>query len=154
MKKIKQTAIDPVELKVLNLLLKNSRQSIRMLARKAGLSAATVMKRLHRLEHAGVIQGYTAQLDYEALGYDIPVLIDLQVSKGKLFQVERKIATHPNVIAVYDTTGGFDATIIAIFKTRRAMDAFLKLIQSYDFVERTETRVILNVIKDARLTVD
>ena len=52
--------------------------------------------------------------------------IDRLVAKGKLFHVEKKIASHPNIYAVYDTTGHFDATIIAKFKNTRSMDNFLK----------------------------
>ncbi|RMF04981.1 Lrp/AsnC family transcriptional regulator, partial [Candidatus Woesearchaeota archaeon] len=59
-----------------------------------------------------------------------------------------KIAADPHVTAVYDNTGDFDATVIAKFKNRRGLDSFLKKIQTYDFVERTETRMILNTIKE------
>lgn len=146
--------IDATDRKILNLLAADSRQSMRELATKSGVSAATVMKRLHTLEKEKIISAYTVTLDLDKLGYDIPVIIDLRISKGKLFQVEKKIASHTNVTAVYDTTGSFDATIIASFKSRRSMDYFLKQIQAYDFVERTQTRLILNTIKDRRLHVD
>ena len=94
-----------------------------------------------------IIKKYTANIDYEKLGYDIPVIIELKITKGKLFEVEKKISKNPNVSFVYDTTGELDATLIARFKTRRAMDNFLKHIQAYDFIERTNTKLILNVIK-------
>ncbi len=139
--------------KILNILVDNSRLSLRQIAKKAGVSVATVMHHVNRLVHEKVIKGYTAKLDYEKLGFDIDVLIEIRISKGKLFEVERKIATHPNVFAIYDVTGNFDAVILARFPTRRLMDAFLKKIQTYDFVERTETKLILSTIKEENIKI-
>jgi DNA-binding Lrp family transcriptional regulator len=82
------------------------------------------------------------------LGYDIKVIIQLRISKGKLFEVEKKISRNSSVFAVYDVTGDFDAIILARFKSRKAMDTFLKEIQTYDFVERTHTSFILNTMKE------
>lgn len=141
-------SINELDKKILNLLLKNSRQSYRRLAKKLGISVATVLKHVKKLEKMGIIRKYTCSLDYEKLGYDILVIIEIRIAKGKLIEVEKKIATHRNVYAVYDHTGAFDATLIARFKNRRALDNFVKLIQSYDFVERTETKLVLNTIKE------
>lgn len=131
----------------------DSRLSLRKIAKKAGISPATAMGRIRRLEKGGCIKRYSALLDYELLGYDIDVLIDIKISKGKLFELERKLAKSRNVFAVYDCTGEFDAAVLARFKNRRAMDAFLKKIQKYDFIERTNTRLILNTIKDEHVKI-
>ena len=79
------------------------------------------------------------------------MIVEIRIAKGKLFDVEHKIASNNNVVAVYDVTGSFDAIVIARFRTRREMDAFLKKIQQYDFVERTETKFILNTIKEKQV---
>ncbi|MFH0898227.1 MAG: Lrp/AsnC family transcriptional regulator [bacterium] len=142
-------SIDEKDKKILSELMQNSRQSYREIAKKVELSTATVMHRVDELEKNGIIKKYTAHVDYEKLGFDVQVLIDLRVSKGKLFEVEKKIAKHPNISAVYDTTGEFDVTLVAKFKNRRAMDSFLKTIQTYEFVERTNTKLILNIIKES-----
>ncbi len=134
--------------RILNTLLENSRLSYREIAKKLGISTATVMHRVNELEKEKVIRKYTAIIDYEKLGYDITVIIQMQVSKGKLEQVEKKIAQNPHVFAVYDITGEFDIIIIAKFKNRKLMDAFIKLIQTYDFVLRTNTHLVLKTIKE------
>ena len=107
----------------------------------------------NKLEKEKVIEKYTAKLDYEKIGYDVEVMIELRISKGRLFEVEKKIAAHPNVFAIYDVTGAYDAVILARFPTRRQMDNFLKKIQTYEFVERTETKLILNTIKEENIGV-
>jgi len=111
------------------------------------------MHHIRKLEKDGVIKKYTSKIDYEKAGYDIEVIIEIRISKGKLFEVEKKIATDPNVFAVYDMTGEFDAALLARFRNRREMDNFLKKLQTYEFVERTETKLILNTIKEESIGV-
>lgn len=143
--------IDKKDQDIINVLIDDSRLSYRKIAKKVDLSVATVLNRIKRLEKENIIKGYSAIVDYEKLGYDVWVIIQIRISKGKLFDVEQKIATHPNVFIVYDHTGDFDTTIVAKFKTRKLMDNFLKKIQTYDFVERTETKLILNTLKEDQI---
>ncbi len=143
--------IDKKDQDIINVLIDDSRLSYRKIAKKVDLSVATVLNRIKRLEKENIIKGYSAIVDYEKLGYDVWVIIQIRISKGKLLDVEQKIATHPNVFIVYDHTGDFDATIVAKFKSRKLMDNFLKKIQTYDFVERTETKLILNTLKEDQI---
>src|SRR3989338_2565698 len=145
--------IDNKDKAILNVLLENGRWSYREIAKKVGMSVATIMHRVHALEKEKIIEHYSAQLDYEKLGYDITIIVEMQVSKGKLEDVEKKIAKHPNVVAVYDVTGAFDVIIIAKFKNRKLMDAFLKHIQTYDFVLRTNTQLVLKTMKERQISV-
>lgn len=138
---------------VLKALMKNSRLSYRQIAKKTGISIATVMHKAKELEKEGIIKNYTAHIDYDKMGYDVQVMVHVRVSKGQLSEVEQKIAKHSNVFAVYDITGDFDVAIIAKFKNRRTLDGFLKKIQKYDFVERVQTILILNVIKEENLEI-
>jgi Lrp/AsnC family transcriptional regulator for asnA, asnC and gidA len=140
--------LDATDKGILGALVENSRLSYRQLAKRLRISPATVMHRVGRLEKEGVIRNYTVSLDHEKLGLDVSVLIEVRVARGKLLDVERRIAGHPNVSAVYDVTGDFDAVIVATFPNRKAMDAFLKKLQTFEFVERTETKLILNTIKE------
>ena len=140
--------LEETDKKILNIIIENSRLSLRQIAQKAGVSVATVMHHLKALEKEGIIKKYTAKLDYEKMGYDVEVMIEIRVSKGRLLDVEKKIAMDSNIFAVYDVTGAFDALVLARFPTRRKMDNFLKRIQTYEFVERTETRLILRTMKE------
>ena len=146
--------IDDTDKKILNVLVGNSRLSLRQIAKKVDVSVATVMHRINKLEQEKIIRKYTAQLDYEKIGYDIEVLIEIRISKGRLLDIEKKIAVHPNVFAVYDVTGAFDAVLLARFQTRRQMDSFLKKIQTYEFVERTETKLVLQAVKEENIGVE
>ncbi len=138
--------IDKRDLEIISLLLENSRVSAREIARRLRLSTGTVQARIKRLEEMGVIKGYTLELNLEELGYQFPVLIDIKVSKGKMRIIEEKLSQMDNVSAVYDITGEYDITVIARFRTRRELDAFIKHLQEMEYIERTNTKLILNVI--------
>lgn len=135
---------------ILDLLLQDARLSYRELARKLGISVATAAAHVSRLEKEGVIRGYSVRLNYEKLGFNFPVIIEVKVAHGKLFDVEKKLAQDPHVYMVIDHTGGTDATLIARFRDREGLDRFVKHIQSIKFVERTETKLILNIIKETQ----
>ena len=143
--------LDPLDKNILDVLLEDSRYSFRQIAERVKVSPATVLNRIKELEKNGVIRQYTTLLDYEKLGYDVEVIIEVRISKGKLFEVEKQIAHHPNVFAVYDVTGDFDAILLTRFTDRKKMDAFLKKLQTFDFVERTHTRMILHTIKEKQV---
>ena len=148
---VQQVVLDKTDEKILNELLANAKTPLREMARRVGTSFVTVMNRIKKMERQGVIQKYTCRGDYERLGYDVHILVEMRIAKGRLIELERKIARSPNVLAVYDTTGDYDAVILARFKSTRAMDSFIKEIQTYDFVERTNTKLILNTIKEDAL---
>ncbi|MEK6900265.1 MAG: Lrp/AsnC family transcriptional regulator [Nanoarchaeota archaeon] len=146
--------LKPKDSEIVNILVDEARLSFREIAKKSGVSVVTAINKVRELEKQGILKGYSAEIDYEKAGYDVHALIQMQISKGKLFEVENKIAVHPNVFAIYDVTGNFDALIIAKFKSRKSLDVFLKKIQAYDFVQRTETQLILNTIKEKNIKVE
>jgi len=140
--------IDDVDRKILNELLRDCRRSYRSLARRAGVSVGTVLSRIRKLEKAGVIRGYSALLDHEKLGYQLTVVAEITVLKGKLLEMEEAISRLSNTCAVYDVTGLTDALVIAKFHTREELSRFTKNLLSMPFVDRTNTHVVLTTIKE------
>jgi Lrp/AsnC family transcriptional regulator for asnA, asnC and gidA len=143
--------IDETDKKILNLLADNAKMPLRDLAKVLNVSFVTVMNRIKKLEKEKVITKYCTKINFEKLGYDTTVIIQVIISKGKLFELEKKIASSPEIYAVYDTTGSYDALVIGKFKSTRSMDNFIKKLQTFDFVERTNTMLVLNTIKDAQI---
>ena len=141
--------MEEIKLNILEILSEDGRKSLRSIADTLSKSSITIKKHLEEMEEKGIIKSYGVQIDYEQLGYEIIALIEITVSKGKLLEVENKIAHNPNVFAVYDITGTYDALILARFKTRAKLSEMIKdeLLAS-PYVERTNTHLVLNVIKE------
>lgn len=140
--------IEPIDLRIVNVLLVDARLSYRQIAARLGVSTATVAHRIRNMEGSGVIRGVFPLIDYEKLGYYFHVMTQVKVKHGRLFDVERRISALPHVYAVYDHTGGTDATVLARFRERADLDKYLKTMQAIPHVERTETQLVLNIIKD------
>jgi len=143
-----QMDIDEVDRKILSELLRDCRRSYRSISRRAGVSVGTALARIRRLERAGVIKGYSALLDHEKLGYQLTVVAEITVSKGKLLEMEEAISKLPNTCAVYDVTGLTDALIVAKFRSREELSKFTKNLLSMPFVDRSNTHVVLTTIKE------
>ncbi|OGS50889.1 MAG: AsnC family transcriptional regulator [Euryarchaeota archaeon RBG_16_68_12] len=139
--------LDELDTRILRRLNENARQSFRDIARALRVSISTVSNRVKRLEGEGVVLGYAPILDEKKLGYDLLAVIGIRISKGKLLEVQRKIARDDKVVEVYDVTGEYDSMIIARFRNTRELDAFIKRLVAMENVERTYTQVVLNVVK-------
>ena len=140
--------LDDLDKEILKILSVKGAISHRKIAKDLERSPVTISKHIKELEDKGIINGYTININYEKLGYDIIAMIELTISKGKMLEVERDIAHYPNIFAVYDITGTYDAIILARFKTRSELSGLLKIINSYDYVVRTNTHIILNIVKE------
>ena len=140
--------MDDKDIKILTHLLIDARQSARQLAHRMGVSTVTMISRIKKLEQSKIIQGYYARLDHELLGYDITAIIEIKTTKGKMLEIENKIAKQDNVIAVYDITGDADTIVIAKFKDRKSLSSFVKKLLEIPNVENTVTHIVLNTIKE------
>jgi DNA-binding Lrp family transcriptional regulator len=134
--------------KILKALLEDARFSSRQIAKNVGVSVGTVLSRTKKMEDEGLIRGYSVILDHEKLGYELTVVTEITVAKGKLVETENEIAKISNVCSVYDVTGLTDAVIVAKFKSREDLGAFTKRLLMLPYVERTNTHVVLTTVKE------
>ena len=139
---------DDVTAKVLDEYLQDSRQSIREVARKVGVSSGTVASRLKEMENTGVIRRYSAILDYEKLGYELTTITEITVSDGKMIEVGEAIAKLSQATGVYNVTGDADIMIVGKFRTRKELSDFTKMILTIPHVLRTKTHLVLNTMKE------
>lgn len=140
--------LNDTDVKILKGLLEDARFSSRQIAKNVGVSVGTVLSRIKKMEDEGLIKGYSVILDHEKLGFQLTVLTEITVSKGRLLETEQEIAKIPNVCAVYDVTGLTDAIIIAKFKNREDLGAFTKKLLALPYIERTNTHVVLTSVKE------
>jgi DNA-binding Lrp family transcriptional regulator len=141
-------SLDETDVKILRALTVDARLSSRQIAKQCDVSIGTALSRIKRMEKEGIIRGYSALLDQEKLGYELTVVTEITVSKGRLLEVENEIARLSNVCCVYDVTGEIDAAVIAKFKNREDLGKFTKRLLAIPHVERANTHVVLTTIKE------
>ena len=142
--------LDDLDLNILRHLNTDARKSFRDLAREVKASISTVSNRIHRLEAEGVITGYAPLIDEAKTGFDIMAVVGVEIHKGKLLDVQRRIAKDDRVTHVYDVTGEWDSIVVVRLRNTRELDAFIKRLGSMEYVENTYTQVVLNVVKEER----
>jgi Lrp/AsnC family leucine-responsive transcriptional regulator len=72
-----RTELDPVDLHLVRLLVADGRRSYADLARETGLSTSAAHQRVRRLEQRGVVTGYAARVDPDALGLPLAAFVSV-----------------------------------------------------------------------------
>lgn len=98
-------SFDLVDVRLLEALQADARASLSELGRQLGLSQPAVSQRVRRLEEAGVIRGYHAEVDAAALGLGIRAVVRLRTTHAHLKPALRRFEELPEVLSVYRLTG-------------------------------------------------
>jgi Lrp/AsnC family leucine-responsive transcriptional regulator len=136
---------DATDRAILELLQENCKQPLAAIGEKVGLSAPAVVERIHKLEEAGVVVGYTALLDPRKLGRDITAFIGVSTDRpGAIDRVEAEVGAMDEVLECHHVTGGY--TLMLKVKTRNteSLEQLIDGVRGVDGVSRTETMVVLS----------
>ncbi len=144
------STLDDLDRSILEELNVDARHSHREIAHRLKVSPTTVSARVARMEAQGVIRGYIPVLDDEQLGWDLWAVVGIRISKGRLREVEERLGRDARAYAIYDVTGDNDALLIGRFRDRRDLDRFVKHALQDPNVERSNTMVVLNRVKEDR----
>ncbi|MAD72983.1 MAG: AsnC family transcriptional regulator [Euryarchaeota archaeon] len=140
--------LDEIDKKIIRVLEDDARTSLRKISELVKVSLGTVSNRVKKMEKNGVIKGYSVILDPDQIGWELNVVIGLRIQKGRLIEIQEKIAKDSRVHGVYDVTGDFDSMVIARAKNRKDLDDLSKNVLSIDGVERSITHLVLNTVKE------
>jgi Lrp/AsnC family leucine-responsive transcriptional regulator len=100
-----EMVIDDVNARILGELQTDARLPVAELARRVGLSPPAVSERVQRLEAAGVIRGYRADVDPRALGFALTVVIRLRPAPRELTKAAELARATPEVVDCKRVTG-------------------------------------------------
>jgi Lrp/AsnC family transcriptional regulator of ectoine degradation len=120
--------LDDRDLKMLAILREEGRISKAELAKRINLSAAPCWERLKRLEDAGIITGYRAEVSVRKLAAHIVVFmaVELEQHRADDFALfERAIAPLDEVVACWAVGGGFDYILQIV---TRDIDSYQRLV--------------------------
>jgi DNA-binding Lrp family transcriptional regulator len=137
--------LDDTDRAVLDARIRDARAGVRDIAKQTGIVANRVDDRISRLESAGVIRGYTARVDYDALGYDVTALLRLSATDDSILQ---RLRDNPRFVAVYAVTGPEDAVAIGKFRDTDEMNAVVTELLTDDAVTALNTSIALDVIRE------
>jgi Lrp/AsnC family leucine-responsive transcriptional regulator len=124
--------LDEVDRRILRVLQAEGRATYDDLAQRVGLSASAVLRRVKRLEDAGVIARYVAVLQAEAVGLALTAYINVRLEKQGQAQQRNPVETFrasvqawPEVVECAALTGDMDYLLRVVVKDMAHFSQFI-----------------------------
>ncbi|MBI5812327.1 MAG: Lrp/AsnC family transcriptional regulator [Meiothermus silvanus] len=133
--------LDETGWEILELLQQDARVPFSELGRKVGLSAPAVAERVRRMEDAGIITGYRAQVNLQALGYAMTAIIRLSSPAEKCTLAGHKLAELPEVLEAHRVTGE-DSWVVRV--AVRSVEHLERLINQINLYGDSNTAIVLS----------
>ena len=141
--------MDPIDHKIVALLVENARRSYDDIGQQVSLSAPAVKRRVDRLRSSGALRGFTAIVDHAALGDQTEALVELFYAPGTLLDgVAESLRAHPEVVEAWSVTGEADAIARVRTGDNADLERVIMDLQRDGLVVRTRSQVILSALVD------
>jgi DNA-binding Lrp family transcriptional regulator len=142
--------IDAIDRRILAELQQDGRMTNVELARRVGISAPPCLRRVRRLEEAGIIRGYHADTDPQLLGWEIAffVIVGLESQKeAALAAFESMVADWPQVRECHMIRGGGDFLLKLVARDTAQENELTRRLTEAPNVARVQT---LQTIRTSR----
>ena len=142
--------MEDIDRKIVALLMRDGRMSYTDLGKSTGLSTSAVHQRVRRLEERGVIRGYAAVVDHEAVGLPLTAFISIKpIDASQPDDAPDRLAGVPEIEACYSVAG--DENYILKVRVGRPADLenLLARIRSSANVS-TRTTIVLSTAYENR----
>ena len=137
--------MDPVDQRIIALLVADARTSYADIGVKVSLSAPAVKRRVDRLRARGIIKGFTAVIDPAAVGWTTEAFVELFCT-GRTTPAQITVATrrHPEVVGAYTVSGEADALVHLRAADIGHLERALERLRAEPFVTSTRSMVVLS----------
>ena len=107
-----RVAIDAIDRKILQYLIKNARMPFLEIARECGISGAAIHQRVKKLDDAGVILGSRLEVDPKMLGFDVCAIIGIRVQDPTMnIETVRNLKKIPEIVECHFLTGQYNILV-------------------------------------------
>lgn len=123
--------LDETGWRILHALQENARISFSELGQRVGLSAPAVAERVRRMEDAGIIKGYHAEIDTVKVGYPITAIIRMGSMGGRCSRMTASAEQIPEVLECYRITGSDSLVMKVMASTVEHLEAIIDRLSEY-----------------------
>ena len=142
--------LDATDRAILRILQEDARTPFSEVARRIDMSSATVHDRVGRMEEAGVIEGYHAEVDAKSVGYGVSAFVGLRTEQGREEDALRRLSELEGVREIHLTTGEWDVMLRVYAEDTDALrDLMFDHVANMDGFSRSQTMVILGTDYEA-----
>lgn len=140
--------MDEIDRKLLRALAANARSTGTALAAASGASESTVSSRLRALQSSGVVRGYHADLNLDALGVTVQALIAVRlvsIVKEDVEGFRDEAPSWPGVLGLFQVAGADDFLLhVAARNASELRDFVIEHLAAHPAVAHTETNLIFD----------
>ena len=140
--------LDELDYDILRILAKNCNKSAREIAKELNKSPTTIVLRLRKLRHLGIVRSCKAEIDYTKIGYNLIVILQLAAEHKELDKIVQTLRQIPQIRQVFITLGAYNVFIIAMFRTLKELNSFILNILSRFSIRDISISIVAMVIKD------
>ena len=97
--------LDDVGWQLLYLLQESARLSFKELGQRVGLSSSSVAERIHKMEEAGILLGYHAEINLEKVGFSVMAFIRMSTPGQNSTRIAMLLSDMPEILECYRLTG-------------------------------------------------
>ena len=152
---MQQKIADDIDRRILRELQANARITNQELAERVGLSPSPCLRRLRRLEEAGIIRGYSARVDPAAHGWTMAAIATIRLSRqneDEIVMFEEAVRGWDEVLECHLVTGSRDYVLKVMTGGLDQYERFIKeKIARLKCVASIETSFVMNTIKEQRI---
>jgi len=143
--------IDEIDRRILNLLQENARTSNAEIARQIDMAPSAVLERIRRLEAKGVIQGYEARINPEALGLGLLAFVFVRSNDmSDETKTAAALAAFPEVQEVHHIAGEDCFVLKVRVQDAKSLGRLLReRISAIATVRSTRTTVVLETMRES-----
>ena len=148
-----KSPLNAIDRKIVVELQRSGRASNVELAAQVHLSAPQCFRRVRALEERGVIRGYAARVDADALGFGVTAYVSVSIAGdqfGRVREIEREIAAYPQVLECQAVSGDYDYLLKVVAHDLKSLSQLLtdRLMQIAG-VDDVRSMICLEEIKPA-----
>ncbi len=141
--------MDTLDERIVSRLVADARASYADIGSAVGLSAPAVKRRVDKLLDLGVLQGFTAVVDPEALGWGTEAFVEVHCHGNvPAHRIRSGLEPLPEVVAAYTVSGQSDAIVHMRAADIHHLETAMERLRSVDFVNRTVSTVVLSRLLD------
>jgi len=140
------------ELILLGHFRQNARISLTKLSKLTKIPVSTIFDKLRYYEEKKLIKKSTAIIDFKKIGYEIRNQILISVNRDNKETLQTFLIKHPRVNTIYRINNGYDYLIETIFKNMNEMDEFIKLLETFEIIQKKEFFIMEDLKREEFLT--
>ena len=134
----------PIDWQIISILQEDGKTTYGELAKRVGLSQAAAHERVKKLEARGVIKGYGAVVDADALGYGVVAFVFVDNAAFDIPNFTQRLQAIPNVLECHAVAGEWAYLLKIRAESTSDLERVLHLIRTVDGVNRTQSVIGLS----------